>query len=172
MNKKKYIHAKTKYSRKNYRDNSDRKPKHKPTCVEDYEILPIREPMRKRNYWWDYYDTTQICFYGYLRNRLKESIGEYWDDIYSDLITKTKPKYRYILEQDINWTIEKVVLWKKEVPYRKRYWRDYSPLTGKVFLDKEGKIRIFHEEEDLLKWAKIKHIEKKLERILKEDLFI
>lgn len=168
MNKKKYIHVKTKYGN-NYRRNL-RKPKHKPQTIEDYDNLPFREPIKFRRYMWDWDDyKTRIDFYQPLKKYLKEKLGEDWNDLYSDILSKTKPKYRHILEEDINYLISRNIKWENEVPYNLTYWRRVSPIYGRYFIDKQNKIRYFEEEEDLLRWAKMNLIQRKLERILNED---
>ena len=102
MNKQKYLHEKVKSSSRRYFGNTG-KNKHKPKTIEDYENLPFRESMNSNRlkFWDRWEEKTQISFWNIVTNYLNTKIGEYWNDIYSDLISKTKPKYRYKLYQNI-----------------------------------------------------------------------
>jgi len=171
VNRQKYIHTKRKFSRENYKGNYGRKPKHKPMCIEDYEKLPKHEPIKTKNWFWHeyYYSTTFIDFYTNIRKILKERIGDSFDDIYSELISKTKPKFRYILDEDINWILTKVCYYEHEIPYYSTCRYD-KMIVNNFYLDKDQKVRYFGSKGELEIYARNKYREKKLERIL-NDLF-
>jgi hypothetical protein len=136
-------------------------------CIEDYEKLPIHETLRTKNYLsHEYnYSTTIVDFYQPIKKYLKEKIGECFDDIYSDLISKTRPRYRHLLERDLSCVFTIVNYYEKEVPHKIRFSRD-SILYGEYYLDKNNKIRYFETKNELLIYAKNKYRQKKLERIL------
>lgn len=174
MNKRKYIHIKKKHRRNNYSGNSGRKPKHRPMCIEDYENLPKHEPLRSKNYSSReyHYDVTRIDFYTPLKNYLKEKVGDCFDDIYSDIIKKTMPKYRHLLDETLDWFIEKVSYYEKGVPFRTdcNYSYNYPDrfIILNYYVDYDGLLQKFNSKEELFTYAKNKYRQKKLERLLDE----
>ena len=171
MNKQKYIHIKRKVSRNNYTGNSGKKPKHRPMCIEDYEKLPSKEPLKSKSYRYHdyYYSTTYLDFDSVIGKYLKEKIGVCFDDIYTDLISKTKPKHRYLLDDTLDWFLTKVVYYEKEVPYSTKYWRHGdNVIFGHFYLDRDRKVRYFETKNELIIYARNKYRQKKLKRILDE----
>lgn len=170
MNKPKYIHVKTKGS-KNLKSNIG-KQKHKPTCIEDYEKLPFHIHMNPKKWWFEHRNRTEITFWYSGRNYLKTKIGQNFDDIYSDMIKKTKPKYRHLLDQYLEWVIKKPTYYIKEIPYCTQCgYFSKGMLYEKFYINKEGILEYHETKEDLELYAQNKYRQNKLKRILYENLF-
>jgi len=125
--------------------------------------------MRNRKYDFRYYNSTCISFYRYLRNFLKERICEDWNDIYSELISKTKPKHRWLLDKEIGWVITDIIWLKDNTPYTKKSWIRNKLPVNRFFIDLDNKIRYFETEEEIKNWILNKKRVKKLEKILSEE---
>jgi len=166
MNKTKYIHTKRKSDSSKYTiEYYTRVIKHKNISL---ETLPLHEPIHKRPCGWDC-NKTYLHFN--LFNYLKTKIEQNWDDIYSDLIKKTRPRYRYLLDKELDWFIQKPKYYINEVPYGKRYSYHDNIMSGVFYNDKEGYLRYFDTKEDLLFYAKNKLRENKLKRLFDETIF-
>jgi len=169
MNKQKYIHVKVKSVREKLKKGP--RVKHKPKSLDDFESLPSFTAMRNCNVdrWdWTCYGT-QLNFWNIGEQYLKSKIGQCWDDIYSDMIKKTKPKYRYLLEQYIEMKRLIPIYYEDEIPYGKFYWRHNGMMIDKFYIDREGILQYFETEEEMLDYAKYQRRLKKLERILNYD---
>lgn len=165
MNKTKYIHTKRKNNQHRWVDGCyKRSLKHK---MIELSSLPIHESINKKPRNWDY-NKTYLHFN--LFNYLKTKIGQNWDNIYSDLIKKTKPKYRYLLNKELDWYIQKPKFYEKEVPYGKKYSHD-NIMVKVYFVDKEGYLRYFDSKENIFIYAKNKLRENKLKRLFNETIF-
>jgi len=173
MNNQKYIHEKRKIC-VNLKGNHNRKySKHKPMCIEDYDKLPIRSSI---GYVADTYNRNKtVLDFWYICNKyLKSKIGENWNDVYTDMIKKTKPKYRYLLDYYISYgNPHKNITYIDEIPYitkylyrRSRTPTNYGECVEKIYIDVDGILTYHETEEDMLGVAKYKLRQKKLKRIL------
>jgi len=87
MLKVKYLHRK---ARKNDRDDYWT---HNPNKnINLFDDLPFHQRMRNNNYYHDY-DLTPL--YEFLNSK----IGEDWNEVYSEILTKTKKKYRHTIDK-------------------------------------------------------------------------
>lgn len=88
---------------------------------------------------------------------LDERVNNNWDDIYSELIKKTKPRYRYLLDNYLDWQISEPLFFE-HVPYKKRgyYSRPGSGIMLELFfVDEQNILRYYETEEEVLKQANI-----------------
>ena len=97
MNKRKYI-EKLSGHRSNWIVKKHKRLKHKKTNPEN---LPFRESMCKLSERNKSYHNFKN--YNHLRNFFESRIGYDWNDIYSELISKIKKKYRYEYELNEQW---------------------------------------------------------------------
>ncbi len=174
MNKQKYIHEKRK-SGINLKGNHNRKStKHKPMCIEDYDKMPFHLSIGSIS---DSYNRnkTQLDFWYICKKYLISKIGEQWDDVYVDMIKKTKPKYRYLLNNYISYgNPHKHITYIDEIPYITKYMSNNSnryyrrSIVENVYVDIDGILTYHETEEDMLNVAKYRLRQKKLKRILEE----
>lgn len=171
MNRPKYIHEKRK-SRSNLKT---KRIKHNPKYIEDYENLSFHEPMRNRNSDWTRRKTV-LDFWLICKKYLKSKIGEKWDDVYSDMVKKTNPKYRHLLEKYVwDWDNPyKSIYYINGVAHRQtphyrslRYRINKGKCVNIIYVDDNGVLNYHETEKDLLSYSKNRLREKKLERILK-----
>jgi hypothetical protein len=174
VNKIKYIHTKKKPN-KNY--NYNRKFKCKFKYIEDYDNLPKHESIRPKNVQ-EFNFSTYLDFLTILNKYFKGKIGESFDNIYTDLIKKTKPKYRYFLDHSLTKILIDVCYYDSGIPKSKNRQKNYyynnngfyftknNLILEKFYLDEERKLRYFETKEELIEYTKIKIRQKKLERIL------
>jgi hypothetical protein len=159
MNKVKYLHTKTKNTKKDYKNKF--KQKHKPTCIEDYDNLTIHRSYScmwwKRHYTW--LDFHTICD-KYLLTKIDQS----WDDIYADMIKKTKPKYRHLLDDYLDYKFFNGFIIVKAIPQSIRY-----TIINKPFLY-DGTLRLLKTKQELEIFTKNVKREQKLNRILESDV--
>ena len=165
MNKQKYIHTKSK-STFNKRKNGSKPLKHKPTCIEEYEQLPFRQKIKSIVYTgWSWERKTRINFN--TDDYLKKYVGSDWNDVYSDMISKTNPRYRHLLESDLRYTPIRPTVFIDEKPYSYRwYHRRDALLINRVYIDSDNILQFFETEEELIEHCKYKMRHKKLERLL------
>lgn len=161
MNKVKYLHTKKKNNKKDYKYKF--KEKHKPTCIEDYEnlILP-------RNYtfmWWKRH-ITWLDFHNICDKYLLTKIDQSWDDIYNDMIKKTKPKFRYLLDDYLNYIFFKKFIIVKSIP--QCIYPHYT-IINKPFLY-NGILKLFKTEQELKIFSKNIIRKQKLNRIIEFDI--
>lgn len=145
--------------------------KHKPMCIEDYDKLPFRQSIKpKSEVVWNR-DKTYLDFYAIGKKYFKYKIGEHWNDVYSDMIKKTSPKYRHLLERFVNrnygyaFPIISNVDYIDEIPYM-RYYRVDIKCVNKIYINKDGILTFHSTEEELMNVARYRLRQKKLERIL------
>jgi len=70
-----------------------------------------------------------------LEEFINSKIGEDWNDIYSEIITKIKPKYRYLLKFDLNYIICKPMYYDDYIPYDNRSYRRHSICCDRLYVD-------------------------------------
>jgi len=97
VNNRKYI-EKQSGTRNSWSKRKYHRLKHKNS---DSDFLPFRESMSCRETNKSYH-----CFknYNHLKNFLESRIGYNWNDVYSEMISKLKKKYRYRYELDNQWS--------------------------------------------------------------------
>lgn len=128
--------------------------------------LPFHESMRK-------FHSRGNCFYnhGYIdftpvSKLFKERINQDWNDIYSEIIKKTSPKFRWLLEDFLRWQIQ-IPIFIEHTPYHKRWTRNCDILLHNYFIDENNLLRYYETEEDLLKDVRILIRIDKLEKLAK-----
>lgn len=133
MLKIKYLHSKN-YS--GYKDNWYNRKYKEGKNIDLFSDLPKRIAMKKHN--------------GYaginwrpLFNFLESKIGENWNDIYSEIISKTKKRFRYELENLLNYRFYNVIYDDNFMP-RNQYGRI---LSDELFIDSNNILTKKSEEE-------------------------
>jgi hypothetical protein len=163
MNKVKYLHTKKKNNKKDYKYKF--KEKHKPTCIEDYENL-----ISPRNYtlmWWKRH-ITWLDFHNICDKYLLTKIDQSWNDIYADMIKKTKPKYRYLLDDYLNYKFFYNFIIVKSIPQSIYPYPRYN-IVDKPFLY-DGTLKLLKTKQELEIFTKNIKREQKLNRILESDV--
>lgn len=155
MLKEKYLHRKQRkigshmdWDNKKYM----RLPKHK-----YFLDLPKKEPIRKV-YRYNYLDFTPLLEF------LESNIGGKWSDIYSEIISKTKPKFRYQLEQSLEWMLDDPI-YDNEFILRDLRGRKF---IDKLFIDENGILNIFNNENEIMSHSKRKLRKEKLNKIFSD----
>ncbi|MCK9416855.1 hypothetical protein M0Q97_09385 [Candidatus Dojkabacteria bacterium] len=159
MNKVKYLHTKRKNSKKDYKYKF--KEKHKPTCIEDYENITIP---RGYNFMWWKRHYTWLDFHTICDKYLLTKIDKSWDDIYADMIKKTKPKFRYLLDDYLDYKFFNSFIIVKAIPQYIRY-----TIINKPFLY-DGTLKLLKTKQELEIFTKNVKREQKLNRILESDV--
>jgi len=153
MLKKKYLHRKernTTYHKWNYRDlNSYEKN------INLFSDLPTHQSIRRCGY-------SQNCDTTPLREFLYSKIGENWNDVYSEIIKKTKPKFRYEIDFRLKYNMVMVPIYDDD--FIPRDERGYI-LSNFFFIDMNN-ILVIKNKQDLLYDAKKYKRKIKLEKIL------
>jgi len=111
----------------------------------DYnDELPFHKSM-KRGYRWNSIDTSPI------RNFIESKIGCDWNDVYSEIISKTKKKFRWEVESAINYYIMKPQFNDEYLPVlcSNRRWQMYGTksFVNELFIDLNNKVRKMSEDE-------------------------
>jgi len=164
MNTEKYIHVKIKRGH-NFNCN---KLKHKPIFIDDYEKLPFREKIEPKNYRNHY--KTQLDFWSIGTEYLKSKIGEYWGDVYKDMIKKTKPKFRYLLDEYISCGNPVIpTYYCNFIPYKLNRWSyDGIMIIDDIYINFDGILSYHKTREDAIMVAKPLIRREKLKRILSD----
>lgn len=101
------------------------------------------------------------------------TVGQNFDDVYSDLVKKTKPRYRHLLDEYINWDVRTPIGYDKDgVPHIVKHTYRSRLAYNMIFINKEGVLEYHETLEDLLIFYKNKMRENKLKKLLLEDFFI
>jgi hypothetical protein len=111
------------------------------------DLLPKRESMRynSRNSWDSH---RNFVNWDHMRKYFKTKVGENWDDVYSDMLSKLKEKYKYEYRENSKWNyfIETKIIIVDDLPYN-----TWGHLTVNcVFVD-ENNILSYYETEEALK---------------------
>lgn len=143
MNKVKYLHRK---------GRDIKKWKYKKNYTKDNfygEKLPYHESIRnKHKRGWDNYwcynnglDFTPVGYY------IEEHINCKWNDIYSKILKKIKPKNRWMLNDYLSWYICTVHI-VDYTPYLSRYHSN-KIAYGCLFIDEDGILRKYNSEKEI-----------------------
>ena len=97
----KWLIRKTSGSRSKFKSNGDYSDNRNSKKAVDFENLPQKESMRNKNYHNTYLDTTLV------KRWLHSKVGQNFDDIYSEFLTRVQPKYLDEYRDCIYWYVEK-----------------------------------------------------------------
>ena len=108
---------------------------------------------------------------------IESKIGCDWDDVYSEIVSKTKPKFRKEIEDSIDYYIVKNVFYDENfIPRGMRHRRGkYQILNDRIFIDNNNILvkktleEIMFESTQLLRREKLRKIMESQEREEKED---
>jgi len=164
MLKKKYLHRKSRDTKR--RHTWDVKKYSRGKNRHDFfsEKLPQRQAIRKKYRWYNL-DTYP------LEKFIESKIGCDWNDVYSEIISKTKPKFRQEIEQTINYKVIKTVFYEDFVPYGMKYrYGKYKILNDVIFIDNNNILvkktldEIMLESKQQLRREKLRQIKENQER--------
>lgn len=148
MRKIKYLH--------NTRTQSKKEIKFKRSYIDfNSDDLPKREKMCISK---EYREFNSRILYNFLCSK----IGQDWDIIYSEILTKTKKKYRYQIDRYINLYISYPIYNEEYVP---RSVGGYL-LMYNFFIDINNKLRHIDNKEELLNFSKKVTREQKLIKLI------
>lgn len=155
MNKHKYLHRKGRDDKK-WRTHDNRTKKHYGDDAPFHESIRDKHKQESRYFWnWQTgIDFTPVGCY------IEENLNRDWDDVYSEIIKKVKPKYRWQLENYLDWCIAKVT-WIDHVPYL-RHGR--IPIEW-TLVDEDNILRKYETEKEILDIANKKVRKDKLLKI-------
>lgn len=160
MNKIKYLHRKHRKSYRHWNIKKFHRGKDKPRGAKLFDELPFRDTIRQRSY----YSYGMNCDIKPLEKFIESKIGQDWDLVYSEILTKIKnPYYRYYIDGIID-RFYRVVYTKEYLPNRS-FW-GFSLLLEHPFIDLNNKISIFATEAEAI--SESKRIIRKLKLI---DIF-
>ncbi len=97
----KWLIRKTSGSRSKFKSNGDYSDNRSSKKVMDLDNLPQKESMRNKNYHNTYLDTILV------KRWLYSKVGQDFDDIYSEFLTRVQPKYLEEYRDCIYWYVEK-----------------------------------------------------------------
>lgn len=84
----------------------------------------------------------------YLYPYLETKIGQYWNDIYTDIISKTKPKHRFLIDREIDWNISLNVFYEDFIPYSNYTFHGVREIRNYgLYVDRDGLIQKYNKEE-------------------------
>lgn len=155
MKKDKYLH----------RNGSSNKWKVKKNTTKNKygDFLPFRESIRnvhkldECSYYYNCIDFSPLYKF------LEENINRNWNSVYTEILKRTKSKFRYELEKYHLSPLRDRVMIIDYIPYIKRYGR--LPIALNVlFIDEENILRMYDSKDELKRIALIK---KRKEKLLK-----
>ena len=97
----KWLIRKTSGSRSKFKSNGDYSDNRNSKKAVDLDNLPQKESMRNKNYHNTYLDTILV------KRWLHSKVGQNFDDIYSEFLTRVQPKYLDEYRDCIYWYVEK-----------------------------------------------------------------
>ena len=156
MLKDKYLHRK-KRKVSYHRDWDNKKYQRVPKYKYDLS-LPKKEPIRK------VYNYKSIDFTP-LTEFLETKIGYDWNDIYTEIILKTKTKFRYHLEKELSWHVQNPIYDKNFIP-RTKYGNLF---VGYFYINENNKLSIYKTKEELFLDSTRKKRKEKMLRIIENQ---
>lgn len=168
MNKRKYIEKKSsKRSSWNPYGYNRQKAKYI-----DPDNLPRRESMRynSRKCWETH---RNFVNWDHMKKYFKSKVGEHWDDVYSDMLSKLKEKYKYEYRENTKWEyfLETNIVFIDGLPHSltTRYKYQYSVLVNDVFVDENKILSYYETKDDLINEYRLRLRRKKLSNIMNEE---
>ena len=151
MLKKKYLHRKSRNSR--YTHGWDVKKFKRGKNLDFFsDKLPLHQRMGGSN--WSNYDNTPLYEF------IKSKIGKDWNDVYSEIVSKTKKKFRWNIDFSLQWMVHKPLYDGNFIPrdLRGRILSDVIYIDMNNILVKKTKEEILIESKALLRREKLKKI--------------
>jgi len=164
MNKKKFIEKKSGYRSKHNQIGYNRlRNKHI-----NSDLLPKRESMRQNSKKHNH-NHKSFLNYQHIDNFLKERIGYNWDDIYSELLSKTKGKYKYKLRENGErwWLIETTIVYNNDKHPPRNIKGNI--LINILFVDENNIISYYNSPHKIITEYRNRILIKKLKSILRID---
>lgn len=121
-----------------------------------FSDLPTHQSVHKK--YRDGIDTTPLDKF------IKSKIGENWNDVYSELLTKIEPKFRYYIDNSLEWIVQ-IPIYDEDLIPRSRYG---DVLGYRIFIDMNN-ILTFKSKEELIFNAKRTVRLEKLKKILERN---
>lgn len=133
MLKQKYLHR----SQRKSNDSDWLYHNNKIKNIDLFSDLPFHEPIRKlhgysRYLKWDCRPLEEF---------INSKVGCKWDDVYSEILKKIKKKYRYYIDEDIDYHVELNAYYDENffpVSMGRGWRRRGSVLINKLFIDENG----------------------------------
>lgn len=97
----KWLLRKTSGSRSKFKSNGDYSDNRNSKKAVDFDNLPQKESMRNKNCHNTYLDTTLV------KRWLYSKVGQNFDEVYSEFLTRIQPKYLDGYRDCIYWYVEK-----------------------------------------------------------------
>ena len=111
--------------------------------------------------------------YGYLNLKplekfIKSKVGQNWNDVYSEILTKIEQKKRYLIDRDLKYIVLRPYHFDNNgIAYNKRYYWCNGVTLNHLYIDKFNIIRYHETKEEMIADYKREIRRKKLERILR-----
>jgi hypothetical protein len=125
------------------------------------DTIPLTEKMRAQfGYEGINFDPLK-CF-------LLSKIGQNWNDVYSEILTKIENSKRWRIDLILDWLIQKPVsIDKNGIAYSKRFYWSGGVLLKQLYIDKFNVLRWYDTKEEMMSDYKKCIRQEKLKRILK-----
>jgi len=159
MLKVKYLHRKSRYSAISQTWETKKYKRQNIDIFSDDN--PTHQPIRTK-YNYSNYDITP------LRQFIKSKIGQNWNDVYSEILSKIKKKYRYTIDCSIKYHLIEFPIYDDSFIPRNKYGHI---LHDQIFIDKDNIVTKKSKEEILLeseKYIRREKLKQILEHIEKE----
>ena len=168
MNKKKYIERKSgqrsAWNQLGFNRQRDKQKKQ--------DELPFRESMRF-NSRKDWEKHQEFYNYNHIENFIKERIGYNWNDVYSEILSKLKKKYKYKYRENQKWPyfIETNIIFVDDLPHSISNYRylKYSLMVKNIFVDENNIVSYYETKEKLINEYRLRLRRKKLSNIMNDD---
>lgn len=154
MFKIKYLHNKT---NKSYKDDWFNKRYKEDKNLNMFCDLPKHLPMKKHNVY-------NSINWGPLFNFLESKVGEEWNDVYSEIISKTKKRFRHELNSLLDWFVKKPIYNDDFLPMNERG----GILSDILFIDMNN-VLCMKTKDELIRDAKKIKRKIKLQQILENE---
>lgn len=160
---------KEKFLHRHSRNHKKRKFKQGYTKMTMYRgELPFHQSMR------DYHRTHDDMYYSYsdldftpVYKYLYENVDRNWNDIYSEVIKKTRPRFRYLLDDYLGWTLTKNIIFEEHIPYIYHWFgRTSGIVLERFFIDENNILRYYTSEEEAMKNAQILVRQDKIKKLI------
>jgi len=148
MNKQKYLHTS---NPRNLDKTWHKKWQAKSRFVDLFSDLPFHESIggkREKNHF-------RSKNFKPLHKFLEQRIDQPWADVYKEIISKTKPKHRQLMEATLDWYFRENFYYDEHyVPWLCLYGRVVKKLISYYFIDPDYILRCFETEDGLMSFAK------------------
>ena len=167
MLKQKYLHSTNHcYRDSDYKTGKGEKKRLQKFYTDIYNnTLPFREPMApKERYCWNSRQLNTRPLYIFLNDKAEKR--ELWSEVYSEILSKTKPHLKWIIRDLVRWYVDIPVYDENYVPNYQACLHSTRPMVNNIFIDLSGRLRILKDTDEVNQYA-LSHLRReKLKKIM------